>query len=277
MACLSINEITTYRWSFEEDVQNYAAMGIGAMAVWRQKLSDFGEEKGIELLADHKMQVSALQWAGGFTGSDGRTFRESVEDAREAIELAANLSAACLVVYSGSRAGHTHNHARRLFRSALKELGPIAHDRKVKLAIEPMHAGCAAEWTFLTELSETVEMIHAADCPSIGLVFDTYHLSQSPHGIERLPELVSMLALVQLGDAHQPPRGEQNRCRLGDGVVPLQEIVTTLKDADYDGFYDIELLGEDLENSDYRDLVLDAKRTFESLIDPPPKSQTVIP
>lgn len=269
MARLSINEITTYRWSFEEDVQNYAAMGVGAIAVWRQKLSDFGEEKGIELLADHKMQVSALQWAGGFTGSDGRTFRESVEDAQEAIELAAELSANCVLIYSGARAGHTHNHARRLFRSALKELGPVAHERKVTLAIEPMHAGCAAEWTFLTELPETVEMIHAAECPSVGLVFDAYHMGYGPQVIERLPELVPMMALVQLGDAHQPPRGEQNRCRLGEGTIPLQQIVTTIRDAGYDGFYDIELLGEDLENCDYRDLVLDAKRMYEVLIGSP--------
>lgn len=265
MACLSINEITTYRWSFEEDVQNYAAMGIQAMAVWRQKLSDFGEEKGMELLADNRMRVSALQWAGGFTGSDGRTFRESLEDAQEAIELAGNLSANCVVIYSGARAGHTHNHARRIFRSALKELGPVASERKVTLAVEPMHAGCAAEWTFLTELPESLEMIDAADCPSIGLAFDTYHLCQVPHWIERMPELVSMLALVQLGDARQPPRGEQNRCRLGEGTIPLQEIVTTLKNAGYDGYYDVELLGEDLENCDYRDLVLHSKRVFEAL------------
>ena len=54
MARLSINEMTTYRWSFEEDVHNLSAAGIPAIGVWRQKLSDFGEEKGIELLAEKR-------------------------------------------------------------------------------------------------------------------------------------------------------------------------------------------------------------------------------
>ena len=47
MSRLSINELTTYRWSFEEDVTRYKAAGIAGIGVWRQKLADFGEEKGV--------------------------------------------------------------------------------------------------------------------------------------------------------------------------------------------------------------------------------------
>ncbi len=50
MATLSMNETTTFRWSFEEDVARYAAAGIPAMGVWRQKLSDCGQARGLELL-----------------------------------------------------------------------------------------------------------------------------------------------------------------------------------------------------------------------------------
>ena len=52
MLRLSMNELTTFRWSFEEDVHNYAAADINAIGVWRQKLSDYGEEKCIELLSE---------------------------------------------------------------------------------------------------------------------------------------------------------------------------------------------------------------------------------
>ena len=105
MARISMNELTTYRWSFEEDVQNYADAGIEAMAVWRQKLSDFGEEKGIELISECGLRVSSLLWAGGFTGSDGRSHKESIEDAHDAIRLATSLGTDSLIVYSGPRAG----------------------------------------------------------------------------------------------------------------------------------------------------------------------------
>ncbi len=136
MAMLSMNEMTTYRWSFDEDVQHYAAAGYRAVGVWRQKLADYGEEKGIELLADANLGVSSLLWAGGFTGSDGRTHRDSVEDAREAVQLASLMNAGCLVVYTGGRGGHTHNHARRLIKNAIKELEPIAAELGVPLALD---------------------------------------------------------------------------------------------------------------------------------------------
>ena len=175
MVRLSMNEMTTYRWSFEEDVAHYVAAGIPAIGVWRQKLSDFGEEKGIELLRESGLFVSSLLWAGGFTGSDGRTYRESVEDAAEAVRLAAEMAAGCLVIYTGARAGHTHNHARRLVRDALRDLCAQAAESHVSLAIEPMHAGCAAEWTFLTDLDSTLELIEDVGHPNLRLAFDTYH------------------------------------------------------------------------------------------------------
>ncbi len=148
MARISMNELTTYRWSFEEDVQQYAKAGFDAIAVWRHKLSDFGEEKGAELIAESGLKVSSLLWAGGFTGSDGRSHKESVEDAHDAIRLASNLGADCLIVHSGPRAGHTHNQCARLLTNALKDLLPHADDTNLALALEPMHAQCAQEWTF---------------------------------------------------------------------------------------------------------------------------------
>ncbi len=266
MARLSINELTTFRWSFEEDVRHYREAGVDGIGVWRQKLSDFGEEKGIELLLESGLAVSSLLWAGGFTGSEGKSHKESVEDAKEAIRLAAAMDADCLIVYSGPRAGHTHNHARRLMRSALDEILPLADDVDLNLAIEPMHAGCAADWTFLTELNETVELLQAYDTPRFKLAFDTYHLCQNGCVLSRLKELVPRIAIVQLGDAKAPPQGEPNRFPLGEGTLPLAEVVHELQRCGYAGFYDVELMGEEIEQTGYQDLLAQSKSAFEKLL-----------
>ena len=268
MALLSVNETTTFRWSFEEDVANYAAAAIPAIGVWRQKLSDCGEAKARDLLKASGLKVSHLFWAGGFTGSDGRSFRSSLVDAEEALRVAASLGAGSLVVYSGARAGHTHNHARRLFREALGHLAPLAQELNVALALEPMHPACAGEFTFLTSLSEVLDLIEAVGNPHVKIVLDTYHLGMDPGVVSRIGEICSRIAIVQLGDAKQPPSPDQNRCRLGEGVVPLQEIVDALVAAGYDGFYDVELLGEELEPSDYHSLLDHAKDAFAQLVKP---------
>lgn len=267
MATLSVNEATTFRWSFEEDVAHYMEAGIPAIGVWRQKLSDCGEEKAADLLQESGLRVSHLFWAGGFTGSDGRTFRTSIEDAVEALRTAASLGAGSLIVYSGARSGHTHNHARRLFKEALRELAPIAAELGVGLAVEPMHAGCAAEFTFLTSLDDVVTLLDAVASEHVKIALDTYHLGWDPDLAKRISEIVPRLALVQLGDARAVPKGEQNRCRLGDGVIPLQGIVDALVASGYNGFYDVELYGEEFENADYGSLLRHAQEAFAKLVE----------
>ncbi len=266
MVRLSMNELTTFRWPFDEDVRQFAAAGFDSIAVWRQKLSDFGEEKAIELLKDSPLAVSTLLWAGGFTGSDGRTHKESVEDALEAVQLAGDLRANSLVLYTGSRSGHTHNHAKRLFRNAVAEILPSAAGHGLQLVVEPMHAGCASAWTFLTDLDETLDLIQSFDSPHVKLLFDAYHLGHVPNIANRLPDVSPWIGLVQLADAKGPPCGEQNRCRLGAGTLPLQAIVAALVRCGYAGDLDIELMGEDLENPDYQELVSHSKHAVCQLL-----------
>jgi len=115
---LSVLEVSTMRWSFEDDAIRYRDHGYQAIGVWRAKLSDFGESKGRDLLDELGMSVSSLHWAGGFTGYEGRSHTESLCDALDAVHVASELQADCLVILAGSRAGHTHSHVRRLLVSA---------------------------------------------------------------------------------------------------------------------------------------------------------------
>ena len=269
MARLSMSEVTTYRWSFEDDVIQYGRAGIPAIGVWRQKLSDFGEEKGIDLLAESGLRVSNLLWAGGFTGSDGRSFRESIDDAAETIELAGRLKAQAVVVYSGARAGHTLNHARRLVTDALKEIAPLAEQHRVQLALEPMHAECAAECTFLTTIKDALDLIDKVSHPRLVLALDTYHVAEEPGLIDWLPDLVHRIGIVHLSDRKEPPNHDHNRCRLGDGTLPLKEIVSVLESSGYTGFYDIELMGEEIECSDYHELLKHSQKAFGELVAAP--------
>lgn len=266
MKRLSINEVTTFRWSFDEDVMHYAAAGIKSIGVWRPKVSDFGEEKAAELLADTGLAVSNLLWTGGFTGHEGRTFRESVEDALEAIRLAGMLKARNLIVYSGPRNRHTENHAKRLVKWALAELAPAADSHGVTLAFEPMHPVYSLEWTFLNDVDQTLDLIDEAGCPQVKLAFDSFHLGRQPALLERMPELAPRIGIVHLGDSKAPPQREQNRCRLGEGDVPLRSVVDALVSAGYRGYFDVELMGEEIETCNYQELIQHSKQAFAQLI-----------
>lgn len=263
MLRLSVNELSTFRWSFEEDVLHYRRAGFGAIGIWRAKLADYGEEKAAELLRDNDMAISSLQWIGGFTGSDGRSYRESLCDGLDAIQLAADLKADCVVVLAGGRSGHTNNHAHRLLRAALKELAEASEAVGVQLAIEPMHVGCAYDWTFINTVPQCLDLIASIGRPNFGLVFDCYHLGQDTDALEWLDSIVPFVRLVQLGDAKHAPMGEQNRCLLGHGFLPLPEILQAFERGGYRGYYEVELLGEELEHFSYEHVLGQAKQAAE--------------
>ncbi len=255
MMRFSVNEISTYRWSFEEDVAACKRHGFDGIGLWRPKVNEFGIEKAAELLHEEGLKVSSLSYAGGFTGSDGRSLRECMCDAMDAIEAAATLKAGCLVVIAGGRNNHAKNHIQKVLVNALEDLCEAALAVGVQLAFEPMHVGCAHDWTFVTDLRKTLDLIGEVGSTQLGINFDTYHLGHERSVIEWLPQIIKHIRLVQIGDGRHQPLGEQTRCLPGTGRVPNREIIRTLLDAGYRGHFEIELCGEEFEHLDYDNML----------------------
>ncbi len=266
MPRLSCSQLSTFRWSFEEDLYQYKRAGFKAIGLWRRKLQDFGIERGLDLIEESGLAVSNMTWAGGFTGSDGRSFDESVKDACQAIRLAGEARAGCLVVYTGGRNSHTPRHATRLLRAAIDEVLPLAEAMGVTLAIKPMHPACAAEWTFLTSLPETVELIASYGCSRLQLAYDTYQFPLHGRGLSDLADLAPMIALVQLADAQTPHGVDLDRCPLGEGGVPVGQIVHALLAAGYEGFFDVELMGPSVESIDYAQLLNHSREAYDAIM-----------
>lgn len=259
MLRLSVSELSTFRWSFEKDVLHYHEAGFEAIGIWRPKLADYGEEKGVELLREHGLTISSLQWIGGFTGSDGRSYRDSLHDALDTIQLAADIGAETVTVLAGGRSGHTKNHAHRILHCALRDLAEAAQAVGVQLALEPMHAGCGSNWSFLNTIPQCLDVIDSVNNPHLGLVFDCYHVAQDLTSLPWLESIVPYVRLVQLGDARHAPLGEQNRCLLGHGRVPLARIIHAFQSHGYRGFYEIEVAGRDVEHLKYEQILGQAR------------------
>jgi sugar phosphate isomerase/epimerase len=265
-ALLAVNEVTTYRWSFLEDVLGYMESGIKTMGVWRPKLDEFGEDRAIELIHDMKMSVSSVSWAGCFTGQNGYPYVESVSDAKETLRIAGEMNADCVVMLSGALSGHILTHARRLFVSALKELGDLAGELGVMLAVQPMKRIYQNDWTFITSIDETLDVIDAAAHEMVGMAFDVYHLWQEERLMERIAEIAPLVAAVQLNDYHRPPQSEYDRGLIGDGEIPLADITHAFLDNGYMGPFEIAIWSEELWKTNYDWLLKNCKLRFENLL-----------
>ena len=89
MRSLAVNQFTTPKWSFEEDVQAYAAAGFQGIGVVRDKAQAYGIEAASALLKEHDLKITELCVAGFFTETDADAFQTKVRDAHQAIEMAA--------------------------------------------------------------------------------------------------------------------------------------------------------------------------------------------
>ncbi|MEX2285447.1 MAG: sugar phosphate isomerase/epimerase family protein [Planctomycetaceae bacterium] len=246
-----MNEVTTFRWSLFDDVSGYHDAGINAIGIWRPKLSEFGEERGIDLVQECGMSVSSLSWVGGFTGANRQSFDDAIADARDAVRVADQLNADAVAVISGPRAGHTRNHAKRLLVDALKELSDDASDAGVYLAVQPMQARFSQDWTFLDSLDEALEVLDLCNHPAVRLAFDTYHLWWEANLFERIREVAKRTAIVQLNDWNGPPRCACDRLLPGDGAIPLAEIMQAFTESGYSGYFEIGVWSEELWKTDY--------------------------
>jgi sugar phosphate isomerase/epimerase len=272
MSRLAVNQITTNRWSFLEDLITFQSEGFEAAGLWRPKVVEFGEERAIELVRDLGLAVSSLSWAGGFTGAHGASFADAIDDARRALQTAGTMGAECLVLVSGPQAGHIQSHARRLLTEAVKALSDDAADRGVTLALQPM-CSLFKEWSFLQSLDDTLAVIDKSG-GRVRIAFDVYQLWHEPRLLERLPELAPLTAVVQLSDCNGAPRSEQDRCLPGDGLIPLTAIVRAFDEAGYGGYYELAVWSDELWQSDYRTLLRECRSRFDVLCRRPVTLQT---
>jgi sugar phosphate isomerase/epimerase len=265
MRRLSINHLTTPRWSLEEDLERYADEGVSGIGINWQKLNDDAIPRDVERIRDAKLGVSSVGWSGGFTGGTGLTFREAMFDARRKLRIARQVSAGSLLVITGPQATHIRSHAARLTADALSELCDAAVDSNVRIAVQPMDRLFRRGWSFLHTLEETLELLDRVGCQRAGICFGTYHLWQEPGLTKLVREVASRISLVQLSDWREPPRCENDRALPGDGCIPLKEIVRSLEEAGYDGWYELELWSRDLWKQDHLDLIQTCVRRYQAL------------
>ncbi len=264
MVRFSISEFSTYRWSLEQEVKELSRRGIQNIGIWRTKFADYDLEYAADLLYLNDLKVSSLSWAGGFTGGCGMSHDFAIEDGIAAIRTAAKIGADCLIVHPGRRNGHTRRHACRLFSLAIEQMIPVASDFGVTLTMEVMGREEADQWTVFDTQMEAVDFACQYSPNELGLVVDLFHTGTNPLIYERISNLISRVALVQISD--RITKGDTAyRCQPGTGELPVQQWYNMLEDNGYRGMYEMELFGPNFGELRYRHMLDQSAECFRRL------------
>ncbi len=265
MRQLAINEFTTMKWTFEEDVRAYAEGGFHGIGVVRDKVQAVGVEPAARLLQEHGLQVTDLCVAGWFTQTDSSVFDQQVEDGRQAIEMSARLDADALILLVGPPGTLTFDEAGALLRRALDQILPLAEQLGTRLALEPCHPMYRAEASFLMTLAEALDVCEAVDSPALGVWLDTYHLWWDNSLFDQLPRARDRIFGVHINDFKQTTQSLRDHAVPGEGIIPLRRILEAIEAAGWNGTYTIEIFCDRFEPEHYADVLRRCREGFAAI------------
>ncbi len=261
MSRLSLNQWTTRRWSVAEAVDGCVRHGIPAIGLWREHVAAHGLEATAALVRDAGLRVSSLCRGGFFTG-DGR-----LDDNRRAIDEAATLGAACLVLVAGGLPDGSKDlrGARARVADALRELAPYAGERGVHLAVEPLHPMYCADRAVVSTLSQALDLAP----PEVGVVVDAFHVWWDPEVEQQIIRAGDRIASFQVCDFLVPLPSDVllGRGMMGDGVIDFAPLRSAVDAAGYTGDIEVEIFNADVWAADPDEVLTTMKERFTELVD----------
>ena len=242
---LSVNQITAERATLKEVVDACARHGVPYVAVWRHRLAEVGVKAAASLLRDAGVRVSSVCRGGMFPAGTREERTARIEENRRAVDEAAALGAEALVLVCGAAPDKDIAAARRMVANGIAELVPYARERGVRLGIEPMHPGFAAERSCITTLREARRLAERFDLSTVGVVADVYHIWWDPELYDQLARAAGMLVGFHVSDWLVPVHDVlMNRGMMGDGVIELCRIRAAVERAGYAGPIEVEIFNQ---------------------------------
>jgi sugar phosphate isomerase/epimerase len=264
-ARLSLNQITTNRWSLAEALDGCLRAELPAIGIWRHKIADVGLSESRRLVRQAGLHVSSVCRGGMFPAATAEERARRIDDNRRAIDEAAELAADTLVLVCGPPPDRDIAAARRMVEDAIAELVPYAQERNVAMAIEPLHPMYAAERSCITSLEEANAL--ADKFPTVGIVVDVYHVWWDAMLERELARARGRIRGFHICDWLVPtPDMLMGRGMMGDGCIDIYRIRTLVEAAGYSGFIEVEILNQTIWDQPGDDTLRTMKERYLSCV-----------
>ena len=169
---LSINTATVRKqrgveWPLLQILQACAERGIRAVAPWRDQVAAAGLRETSRRLRDLGLVLSGYCRGGMFPYTDAAGQQAARSDNLRALDEACELGAPCLVLVVGGLPGALGGQAahkditlaRQQVSEGIAELLQAARERRMPLAIEPLHPMYAADRACINTLAQALDAV----------------------------------------------------------------------------------------------------------------------
>ncbi|HEY7417211.1 MAG TPA: sugar phosphate isomerase/epimerase family protein [Ktedonobacteraceae bacterium] len=239
---LSLNQITTNRWSVREAVEGCVRAGIPSIGLWREKVQEYGLAASKRVVADANIKISSLCRGGWFPAANKQEREARLDDNRRAIEEAAELGTNVLVLVCGPAPGRDVAAGRLMVEEAIERLLPHAQAAGIKLGIEPLHPMFAADRSVIVTLAEANSLVERFQSDALGIIVDAYHIWWDPQVLLQIAYAAGHILGYHVSDWSVPlPDILLGRDMMGNGVIDLQLLRSAVEAAGYNGAIEVEI------------------------------------
>ena len=244
---ISLNQITTNRWTVAEAVDGCARHGFGWIGLWRDKVADTGLAKSARLVRDAGVRVSSL-CRGGFFPARGRdALRARRDDNRRAVEEAAALGTEILVLVCGPPVDRDLEGAREMVAEGIADLVPYAAEAGVKLGVEPLHPMFAGDRSVIVTLAQATTLAERFPADQVGVIVDSYHVWWDPDLRSQVSRAAGRILGYHVSDWLVPPPDMLlGRGMMGDGLIDLRALRGAVEAAGYSGPIEVEIFNREI-------------------------------
>lgn len=263
LARLSVGHYMLRRWSLADDVRHLERLGFASISLATSKVAAYGTRRAVRLLRASSLEVAHVSSVGRF-GVTAASRRRGIDDVRRGIAFAHEVGARVLVVLSGPRGRTAWDEAARSFATAYEAVLPEATAAGLRLAIEVIHP-LRQDLSFINTLAEARALARAAGRGG-GYVLDVWHSTWEPALVEiAAADAAHRIHAVQLSDVKPVTLRSMDRTLLGRGIAPLPALLGALERGGYRGYYELEIIGDDVERLGYERALGLSRRTFVRL------------
>jgi sugar phosphate isomerase/epimerase len=247
---LSVHQFVRSDLPLNEFVDACARSGVSQVDLLRAPVEAYGLERAIRLLHDAGVTPGSYSAAGYWaTGYDPDGRRWTLEDNTRQLEAAAALGAGVQVLAAGPLDLTTRDldGARRRVGEGMRELWPHAAERRIRMAMEPLHPLFCPDRSVVTTLRLALDLVEDLPAEWAGIALDSYHVWWDADLASQVRRAAGRIFTVHVDDYILPlPPDRRRRGLMGEGCIDLAGFRRLVEAAGYTGRYAVEVLNEEL-------------------------------
>lgn len=242
----AVSEFSTMPLSYDEDLAAYAAGGAAGIGIAEAKLPEGRDQESLAKLRESGLKATICLPAGlsvlplpAFPGPDDP--EERVASLCASVKRLAPFEPETMLCLTGPVGDRDPEEARRIVVEGLREVARAGEEAGVRVALEPIHASARDDFTMVDNLPDAVALLDEVGVPSMGILFDTWHLWDTPDVLDHIREQAHRFPAVHVNDWRDPTRGWDDRALPGEGIMDLPAMFGALEAGGFDGWYELEI------------------------------------